>query len=87
MDCGRGWRAEIQISERTTSSIGRVPNGLGMAKSRRIRREGEIRMDSGLGRARSGWIRQGEIRMDQAEGGFCELLELDWWRGGGQSII
>ena len=28
-------------------------------------------------RARSGWIRQGEIRMNQAEGGFCELLELD----------
>ena len=39
------------------------------------------------GRVRSGWIREGEIQMDQVEGGFCELLELDWRRAGEQSII
>ena len=53
------------------------------------------RMASSMGRdpersgekARSEWITQGEIQMDQAEGGFFELLELDRLRAEGQSII
>ena len=39
------------------------------------------------GRVRSGWIREGEIQMEQVEGGFCELLELDWRRAGGRLLI
>ena len=48
--------------------IGRDPDGSGIMR----------------GRDPDGFrIRQGEIQMDQAKGGFCELLEFDWRRVGG----
>jgi len=44
-ECDRGWRDKIQMSERMASFIGRDPDGSGRTRSRKIRREGEIRID------------------------------------------
>jgi len=71
-DWDREWRREIQMSERTTSSIGRDSEGSGEKAD--IRWEGEIRMDSESGRARSRWIKRKEIL------GALRTRLAAWWR-------